>query len=38
MNGPEGLRRLRELVTDGWRIQKRPNPRSATAWQYRLEE
>lgn len=38
VGGTEGLRRLRELVKDGWAIKKRPNPLSATAWQYRLDE
>lgn len=36
VGGSEGLRRLRELHDDGWDIRKRPNPRSQTAWQYRL--
>lgn len=38
VGGSEGLRRLRELRTaHGWPIERRPNPASATAWQYRLE-
>lgn len=37
VGGSEGLRRLRELRdADGWPIERRPHPESATAWQYRL--
>lgn len=37
VGGSEGLRRLRELRRDdGWPIEERPHPTSATSWQYRL--
>lgn len=37
VGGSEGLRRLRELrEADGWPIERRPSPSSATSWQYRL--
>lgn len=37
VGGSEGLRRLRELrEADGWPIEHRAHPDSATAWQYRL--
>lgn len=36
VGGSEGLRRLRELRQGGWKIERRPNPTSPTAWQYRL--
>lgn len=36
VGGSEGLRRLRELRTEGHNIQRRPNPNSATSWQYRI--
>lgn len=36
VGGSEGLRRLRELKDEGWLIDRRPHPTSATAWQYRL--
>lgn len=39
VGGSEGLRRLRQLRKDyGWPIERRPDPASATAWQYRLPE
>lgn len=34
--GSQGTRRARELRAAGWPIEIRPNPYSATAWQYRL--
>lgn len=36
VGGSQGTRRLRELRSDGWAIEARPHPTSATAWQYRL--
>lgn len=38
VGGSEGLRRLRELANDGWRINKRPAPGKPTSWDYRLVE
>jgi hypothetical protein len=36
VGGSEGLRRLRELRADGWPIERRPSPKSASSWEYRL--
>lgn len=34
--GSEGLRRVRELQRQGWPVERRPDPDSATSWQYRI--
>lgn len=36
VGGSEGLRRCRELRQEGWPIERKPDPHSATSWLYRL--